>query len=112
MGEVSGKKRIELFRKAKGFLFPITWEEPFGLVVIEAMACGTPAIALNHGAMSEIIKNGKTGFVVKNVDEMVKAIKKIDQIKRDDCRKEVEKRFSYQRMVDNYLKAFEKIKRG
>ncbi|PIT97442.1 hypothetical protein COT77_01450 [Candidatus Berkelbacteria bacterium CG10_big_fil_rev_8_21_14_0_10_41_12] len=110
LGEVESVERIKVFKNAKGFLFPINWEEPFGLVVIESMASGTPVIAFNHGAMSEIIDDGKDGFVVENVDEMAEAIGKIDQINRSLCRKKVEEKFTYGKMVDGYLEAFETIK--
>lgn len=109
VGEVSGEKRIELFKNAQGFLFPIQWEEPFGLVVIEAMACGVPIIAFNRGAMAEIIENGKNGFLVENADKMAEAIGKINQIDRAACRRTVEEKFTYQKMVDGYLSAAEKV---
>lgn len=112
VGEVTGAERIRLFQKARGFLFPITWEEPFGLVVIEALACGTPVIALNHGAMLEIITDGQDGYVVNSVEEMVAAIRKISQIDRRSCRRKVETKFTYEKMVDGYLAALEKIKGG
>lgn len=110
LGEVESAERTKVFRNAKGFLFPINWEEPFGLVVIEAMASGTPVIAFNHGAMSEIIDDGKDGFIVENVDGMSEAIGKIDQIDRSFCRKKVEEKFTYEKMVDRYLQAYEKTK--
>lgn len=109
LGEVSFSKAIKLYGKAKAFLFPIKWEEPFGLVMIEAMACGTPVIAYPNGAVPEVIKNEKTGFIVKNVSEMVKAIKKIDKVDRSKCRERVEKYFSVEKMVDNYEKIIKKF---
>jgi len=95
--------------EAKGFLFPINWEEPFGLVMTEAMACGTPVIAFKRGSVSEVIKDKKTGFVVKTVFEMAKAIKNIDAIDRNFCRSYVEQRFSVERMVDGYEKTFTRL---
>jgi len=103
-GEVSGQERINLYKWAKGFIFPIKWQEPFGLVMIEAMASGTPVISYRNGAVSEVIKHGKTGFIVKDIKGVVQAIKKIDSIKREDCRKHVEKYFSTKKMVDDYEK--------
>lgn len=97
------------YSEAKALLFPIKWSEPFGLVMIEAMACGTPVIAFDKGSVREIIKNGKTGFIVKNVKEMVEAIKKIDQIDRRECRKHVEEKFTVEKMVDNYEKVYLEI---
>lgn len=110
LGEIQSAERTKVFKNAKGFLFPISWEEPFGLVVIEAMASGTPVIAFNHGAMSEIIDNGKDGFIVESVDEMADAIGKIEQIDRNLCRKKIEEKFTYEKMVDGYLQAYEKVR--
>ena len=109
VGEVEGKQRIDLFKNAKALLFPIKWEEPFGLVTIEAMACGTPVIAYARGAVKEVIQNKKTGFIVKNVSEMAKAIKNIDLINRLDCRNLVKNKFSVEKMVDNYELIIKKI---
>lgn len=110
VGEVEGEKRLALLKNAKGFLMPITWEEPFGLVMIEAMACGTPVIAFNHGAVSEVVVEAKTGFVVQDIEEMAVAVGNIETIKRLDCRRLVEEKFTYKKMVDDYLAAFEKVK--
>ncbi len=109
IGEVMGKKRIDLYKYAKGFLFPIKWQEPFGLVMIEAMACGVPIIAYPNGAVPEVVKNKKTGFIVKNVNEIVKAIKNINKIDRKKCRERVKKYFSVEKMVDNYEKVIKKF---
>lgn len=108
-GEVTGKKRIDLYKYARGFLFPIKWQEPFGLVMTEAMACGTPVIAYPNGAVLEVIKDKKTGFIVKNVNEMTKAIKNVDKIDRKKCRERVEKYFSVKKMVDDYEKIAKKL---
>jgi glycosyltransferase involved in cell wall biosynthesis len=105
-GEVSTKERNKLYAKAKCLLMPIQWEEPFGLVVIEAMACGTPVIAFNRGSIPELIKDGETGYIVNNEKEMIEAIKKINKINPEDCRKWVEKRFTSKRMADDYLKLY------
>jgi len=104
LGEISGKKRVELLKNAKALLFPIKWREPFGLIMIEAMACGTPVIAYPNGAVPEVIENGKTGFIVKNVNEMAKAIRKIELIDRKKCRERVEKFFTNEKMVEKYEK--------
>lgn len=109
LGEVSFSKAIDLYGKAKAFLFPIKWEEPFGLVMIEAMACGTPVIAYPNGAVLEVIKDKKTGFIVKNVNEMTEAIKKIEIIDRKKCRERVEKYFTIKKMVDGYEKVYYEI---
>jgi glycosyltransferase involved in cell wall biosynthesis len=102
VGEVNFEEKIKLYQKAKAFLFPVTWEEPFGLTMIEAMACGTPVVAFNRGAVSEVVDNNKTGFVVENIDQMAEAFKKLNKINRFDCRRRVEENFSLQRMVDQY----------
>lgn len=112
VGEVEGQQRINLLKNARGFLMPITWEEPFGLVMIEAMACGTPVIGFNRGAVAEVVENGKTGFIVRDAEEMAKAIQKIDSINRYACRKLVEEKFTYQKMVDDYLEIAEKMIKG
>ncbi len=111
IGEVWGKKRIDLVKYAKAFLFPIKWPEPFGLVMAEAMACGVPVIAYPNGAVPEVIKDKKTGFIIKNVSEMVKAIKNIDKINRKKCRERVEKYFSVEKMVDDYEKIIKRLLR-
>jgi len=97
------------YQKAKAVLTPIQWEEPFGLTTVEAMACGTPVISLHRGAAPEIIVNGKTGFIVPSITEMIKAIGKVDQINRADCRKHVEEHFATKQMVDHYERAFREI---
>ncbi|MCK5085412.1 glycosyltransferase family 4 protein, partial [Candidatus Parcubacteria bacterium] len=94
---------------AKALLFPIRWEEPFGLVMIEAMACGVPVIAFNRGSAPEVIKHGKTGFIVENEEEMIEAIKNIDKIDREDCRKHIEGNFTVGKMVDGYEDVYGKI---
>lgn len=97
------------YQKAKAVLTPIQWEEPFGLTTIEALACGTPVISLHRGAAPEIIEDGKTGFVVNSITEMIEAVGKIDQINRIDCRTHIEEKFSVTQMVDHYERAFCKL---
>jgi len=109
VGELSQTELSSFYGQAKGCLYPINWEEPFGLIMVESMACGTPVIVFNRGSASEVVENGKTGFVVNNIDEAVEAIKNIDDIKREDCRKRVEEKFSVKRMIEDYEKAYEKI---
>ena len=106
IGPVSFSEKVKLYQEAKAFLFPVSWEEPFGLTMVEAMATGTPVIGFNRGAVSEIIEDEKTGFVVENVDQMVNRLKQIDQIDRSRCRQRVEENFSLERMVDNYEKMY------
>ncbi len=109
IGEVDEKTRNRYMVKALCVLHAITWPEPFGLSMIEAMACGTPVIAFNKGSVSEIIKNGKTGFIVKDIREMIKAVQKIDIINRSDCRDFVLSEFTVERMVDEYEDVYQKI---
>lgn len=109
LGFVPRKELFKYYRKAKALLFPIQWEEAFGLVMTEAMACGTPVIGFKRGSVPEVIEDKKTGFVVKDVDHMVEAIKKLGLINRADCRKRVEDNFSTEKMVDGYEKAFLKF---
>ena len=109
VGELDHREKIKYFRDAKAFLFPTETEEAFGLTMIEAMVCGTPVIAFKKGSVPEIVKNGKTGYTVKDLDGMVRAIKKIDKIKRIDCRERVEKYFTIDKMVTGYEKVYQRI---
>jgi glycosyltransferase involved in cell wall biosynthesis len=109
IGYVPRKKLFRYYRNAKAFLFPLQWDEPFGLTMAESMACGTPVVAYNRGSIPEIIRNGKNGFVVKNLKEMIVAIKNIGKINRKECRSSVEAQFSFKTMADNYEKEFLKI---
>ena len=99
---VDRKDLPAVYQRAKALLFPIKWDEPFGLVMIEAMACGTPVIAFDRGSVREVVEDGVTGFIVKDVDEMVEAMKRIGEIDRRACRARVEEKFSFSRMADGY----------
>ena len=112
LGMVKFNEMPQLYEKAKALVFPIKWEEPFGLVMAEAMACGTPVIAFRRGSVPEIIVDGKTGFIVDNEEDMVEAVKRIDTIDRAECRKHVERNFSMERMVDEYAKVYSHILEG
>lgn len=109
LGEMERKKLFPYIANAYVFLNPIRWNEPFGLVMIEAMASGTPVISYDKGSAREIIIHGKTGFIVKSVSEMSRYVDKIDSIKRIECRKHVERNFTVEKMVDGYVKAYQKI---
>jgi glycosyltransferase involved in cell wall biosynthesis len=109
LGYIERDKLLPYYQDAKALLMPIQWEEPFGMNMIEAMACGTPVIAFRRGSIPEVVIDGKTGFIVDTFDEMVEAIKKIDTIDRNACREHVTRNFSTENMVDGYEKAFEKI---
>lgn len=109
---MQGQSLAELYQHAKALIFPLQWEEPFGLVMIEAMSCGTPVIAYNRGSVSEIVKDGITGFVVepeKGVAGLVEAIKHIGEIDRGACRKHVEEHFTIDTMVSGYEGAYQKL---
>ena len=109
VGVASPAKRNKLLGGAKAILAPVQWEEPFGLTMIEAMACGTPVIGFNKAAIPEIVVDGKTGFIVDDMRKMVSAMKRVDMIKRTDCRKHIEKNFSVEKMVDEYEKIYKKM---
>ncbi len=109
VGEADAIHKRELFSHAAVQLVPLQWEEPFGLVMVEAMACGTPVIAFNRGAASEIVIEGVNGYLVNDVKEMVHALDHIGAIDPRDCRAHVEANFSAQALADNYLAVYEKI---
>ncbi|HZM18649.1 MAG TPA: glycosyltransferase, partial [Gaiellaceae bacterium] len=106
LGEVSHGTKVELLQDARATLFPIEWEEPFGLVMIESMACGTPVIATRRGAVPEVIEHGRSGIIVDNYREMPAALEQADALDPLECRRYVEERFSPERMVDDYVAAF------
>lgn len=108
-GETTRKQTAMLMRNAIGFLNPIQWEEPFGLVMLESMASGTPVIVFNRGSAPELVKHGKTGFVVQNTKEMIQAMKKITQIKRQDCFEHVTKDFNRMKMIEAYENVYLKL---
>lgn len=103
-GQVNDAQKNEYLGQSKGLLFPIEWDEPFGIVMIEAMACGTPVIGFNRGSVHEVIDEGVTGFKVNSVFEMIEALTKVDQIDRKNCRLQAEKRFDVSVIAAQYLK--------
>jgi len=108
-GNSGPKKRDTLLGNAYALLHPINFAEPFGLSVAESMLCGTPVVAFNKGAMPELIVHEKTGFLVDNVDEAVCALKDVKQIDRKSCRQWAEKKFSQEKMIDDYMEVYRKI---
>jgi len=108
-GEADAGAKRELLSRARCLLAPITWDEPFGLFLAEAMACGTPVVAFRRGAVPEVVEHGVTGFVVDSLDEMTQAIDRLGEISPRACRQRVEERFDVPRMVDDYLEAYERI---
>jgi glycosyltransferase involved in cell wall biosynthesis len=109
LGSVGPEKRQEVLGGALALLHLIHFDEPFGLSVVESMACGTPVIAFGRGSMPEIIRDGSTGFIIDDVDAAVQAVGRIDTIDRRLCREEVEKRFTCQRMAHEYMDVYHKI---
>jgi len=108
-GEADHNQKNELMGGAVATLFPITWREPFGLVMIESMATGTPVIAMELGSTSEVIAHGKTGFLVNSVEDCIAAIDKVGELNRYACREHVENNFSVRRMTDGYEAVYQQI---
>ena len=102
LGEINDSERNELLMNAKALLFPIKWEEPFGGVQVESLVVGTPVIAFRRGAVSEVISDGKTGFIVDTLEEAVEAVGKLPQIKPADCRQHIIKNFSIERSARDF----------
>jgi glycosyltransferase involved in cell wall biosynthesis len=109
VGEVDAALKRKLYARAYCLLVPICWEEPFGVVMAEAMACGTPVIAFARGAATELVVDGETGLLVHDVDGMVRAVHRVDRIDSQRCRQHVEENFSAQRMTEGYLALYERI---
>jgi glycosyltransferase involved in cell wall biosynthesis len=106
VGEINDKEKQAFLGNAYALLFPIDWPEPFGLVMIEAMACGTPVLAFGYGSVPELIEDGTTGFIVDSVDQAVAALAKIERFDRKRCRQVFEQKFSATRMTGDYLKLY------
>jgi glycosyltransferase involved in cell wall biosynthesis len=109
VGEADSVLKRELYAGARALLMPLQWDEPFGLVMIEAMACGTPAIVFARGAASEIVLDGETGYLVSDVDGMVEAVKRLGEIDPWRCRAHVEDCFGPSALADSYLKIYERM---
>lgn len=109
IGEISEAQKNDFLGNAIALLFPINWAEPFGLVMIESLACGTPVVAYKLGSVAELITHGLSGFVVDNQEDAVKAVQNIGLLDRADCRRAFEERFSSVRMAKDYLAAYNKV---
>ena len=107
LGEVPHEEKVDLLQNARATLFPIAWEEPFGLVMLESMACGTPVIATRRGAVPEVIEHDRGGIIVDHHRDMAAAVEEVDRIDPLECRRYVEERFSRERMVADYVAAYE-----
>lgn len=118
------KEKSDFIKKGKAFIFPLRWEEPFGLTLIESMACGTPVIAYNRGSVSELVRDGVTGYVIepedsqneskfvikkKGMEGLMEAVKRVGEIDRQACRKHVEDNFTVEKMTENYEKVYRKV---
>ncbi|HEX4996758.1 MAG TPA: glycosyltransferase family 4 protein [Terriglobia bacterium] len=109
IGEIGECAKAEFLGKARALLFPIDWPEPFGLVMIESLSCGTPVVAFRGGSVEELIEDGVTGFVVDGMDSAVRAVKRIGEIDRRRCRAVFEDRFSARRMAADYLAIYDRV---
>ena len=109
VGELTEQKKGDFLRRASALLFPIRWPEPFGLVMIEAMACGTPILAFDYGSVREVIDHGVTGYVVKSFDEAVAALPKVLMLDRRTVRLRFEQHFSARRMAHDYVRIYQKL---
>lgn len=112
IGEIGGPQKDAFLGNAYALLFPIAWPEPFGLVMIEAMACGTPVIAYRRGSVPEVMADGVTGFVVDGLDEAIQAVGRVATLDRKDCREVFEKRFCASRMAADYVKIYRRLIRA
>ncbi len=111
VGPVDDAAKAKLLGGASALLFPIQWREPFGIVMIEALACGCPVIGWRNGSVPEVVRHGITGYVVDSLPQMVDAIRTIGAIDRTACRADVETRFNPERLVDGNVKAFSDLLR-
>jgi glycosyltransferase involved in cell wall biosynthesis len=109
VGSVTGQAKDELIGRAKAFLMPIQWDEPFGVAVIDALVCGTPVVAMRRGSMPEIIEHGINGFLADTPEQFAQYMRRVDDIDPLACRRSVEERFSYQIMTDQYLAVYRRL---
>jgi glycosyltransferase involved in cell wall biosynthesis len=109
IGEIGDGEKDEFLGNAYALLFPIDWPEPFGLVMIEAMACGTPIIAYRQGSVAEVMEEGRTGFIVTTLEGAVEAARRIPELSRERCREVFEQRFTSRRMAMDYLRVYERL---
>ena len=112
MGEVDDRRKQGFLDGAAALLFPINWPEPFGLVMIEAMACGTPVIAFRAGSVPEVIDDGVTGFIVDSEEEAVRAVGRVGKLNRREIRRIFEQRFTARRMADYYVDIYRQLTDG
>jgi glycosyltransferase involved in cell wall biosynthesis len=111
VGDLAGQNKLDFIGHARALLFPVQWDEPFGMVAIEALACGTPVVAMARGALPEIIEHGVNGFLAHDEAEFEHYMQRIDEIDPRACRKSVEDKFSARHMAEEYLRRFEQVLR-
>jgi glycosyltransferase involved in cell wall biosynthesis len=111
LGEVGGDDKLDLLARARCLLFPIQWEEPFGLVMIEALACGTPVVAMSRGSVPEVLEHGRTGLVAEDEAELPALLRQVGDLAPAHCRAEAEERFDIPRMVDDYVRVYREVMR-
>jgi glycosyltransferase involved in cell wall biosynthesis len=109
LGEVDFKTKVEYLSRAKALLYPVQYEEFFGIAMVEALATGTPVIGVARGSVIEIVRNGVTGFVVKDLEEMMKAMRSVDKLDHLECRRDAERRFSSRTMAERYEKLYKEL---
>jgi glycosyltransferase involved in cell wall biosynthesis len=109
LGALNDEEKNKYLGQSKALLFPIEWDEPFGMVMIEAMACGTPVIAFNRGSVPEVVKENITGFIVQSGEEMAQKVAEIKEVNRQECRKEAEAKFNLPRLAAQYLELFNTV---
>jgi glycosyltransferase involved in cell wall biosynthesis len=109
IGEIDEREKNDFIGRAKALLFPIDWPEPFGLVMIEALACGVPVVAFRGGSVPEIIDHGTTGFIVDTLDEAIDATRQAGRLDRRACRAAFERRFGVTRMARDYLRLYQEL---
>jgi glycosyltransferase involved in cell wall biosynthesis len=109
VGEIGERDKAEFLGNARALLFPIDWPEPFGLVMIEAMACGTPVVAFPRGSVPEVIEEGVTGFVVNDINSAAGTVERLASFDRQRCRQAFERRFSAARMASDYLRVYRRL---
>lgn len=112
VGEVAGTDKLELLATASALLMPIRWPEPFGMVMVEALACGTPVLAFAEGAAPEVVEHGRTGFLCRDEAQMVRAVGRLETLSRLDCRRSVERRFSAARMARDHVAVYRSLLEG
>ncbi len=109
LGEADRARKVELLQSARCLVFPVCWEEPFGIVMVEAMACGTPVVGFRRGSVPEVVTHGRTGYVCDDVETLAQAIRKTDELSPHACRREAELRFDVDMMADRYARIYQSV---